>query len=60
MRFSLKMLVLFLLVCSPCVFGCSSQRSAREAERIDAESDADETGELDDAEEEEQEGAEDE
>jgi len=48
----LRVLVLMLLLLSPCVAGCSSQMSPEEAERLEAESgdedaDADEGVEFD-------------
>ena len=53
MHFSLRVLMLLLLLFSPCAIGCSSQMSEEEAERIEAADDAVDPGELDDVGEEE-------
>ena len=53
MHFLLKVLMLLLLVFSPCAIGCSSRTSEEEAERIEAQEDAADPGEQDDSAEEE-------
>ena len=49
----LRVLILLLLVFSPCVVGCSSRASEEDAERIEAEEDAVDPGEQDEGAEEE-------
>jgi len=51
----LRVLMLLLLVFSPCAIGCSSQVSEEEAERIEAQEEGADPGEFEDVEEEEDE-----
>ena len=48
MHFLLKVLMLLLLLFSPCVVGCSSQMSEEAAERIEAQDEGDDPGEFED------------
>jgi len=48
----LRVLVLLLLLFSPCVFGCSSRMSEEKAERIEAQEEGADPGEFEDVEEE--------
>ena len=45
MHFLFRVLMLLFLVFSPCVFGCSSQVSPEDAERLEAEAGDEDTGE---------------
>ena len=49
----LRVLMLLFLVFSPCVVGCSSQMSEEAAERIEAQEEGDDPGEMEDGAEEE-------
>lgn len=48
MHYLLKMLILLLLLFSPCVVGCSSKTSESDSERIEAEDTEVDSGDLDD------------
>ena len=53
MHYLFRVLMLLLLAFLPCLVGCSSQVSEEAAERIEAQEEGPDSGELDDSEEEE-------